>query len=74
MGFGSKPSYTPPATTIPTPPPAPAPQVVDQAVQQAGTDERSKAAMAYGSGQTILTGPMGLQDKPSTTAKSILGG
>ena len=59
-----------------SPPPAPPPQLPDQGVQQAGQDQRTKAMMAYGASQTILTGPQGLVDKANTTAsgKTLLGG
>ncbi|MGA2403043.1 MAG: hypothetical protein ABSG91_15280 [Syntrophobacteraceae bacterium] len=73
MCFGSAPSVPP----VP-PPPAPPPALPDQGVQQAGQDQRTKAAMAYGASQTILTGPEGLQTKANTTAnsglKTVLGG
>jgi hypothetical protein len=45
-------------------------------VQNAGQNQRNLAAMAYGSSQTILTGPMGLQNQANTTGsgKTLLGG
>ena len=58
------------------PPPAPAPSLPDSGVQNAGQNQRNLAAMAYGSSQTILTGPMGLQNQANTTGsgKTLLGG
>jgi hypothetical protein len=70
MCFGS-----PSVPSVP-PAPAPAPSLPDQGVQNAGQNQRNLAAMAYGASQTILTGPMGLQNQASTTAsgKTLLGG
>jgi len=63
---------------IPPPPPAPAPppSLPDQGVQNAAANQRNLAAQAYGASQTILTGPMGLQQPANTTAsgKTLLGG
>ena len=65
-----------PAVPSPPPPPEPPPQLPDQGVQSAAADQRTRAAMAYGASQTILTGPQGLQTKADTTAsgKTLLGG
>ena len=70
MCFGSP--SVPPVPPAPAPPPA----LPDAGVQQAGTDQRSRAAMAYGAAQTILTGPQGLVTPANTTAsgKTLLGG
>ncbi len=70
MCMGSAPSISAPATP---PAPAPAPQLPDAAVQQAGTDQRARAIAALGPGDTILTGPMGLEQPPSTTAQGSMG-
>lgn len=70
MCMGSAPSISPPAAP---PAPAPAPQLPDSAVQQAGSDERARAIAAMGPGDTILTGPMGLEQAPSTTAEGLGG-
>jgi hypothetical protein len=45
-------------------------------VQNAAANQRNLAAQAYGASQTILTGPMGLQQPANTTAsgKTLLGG
>ena len=71
MGGGSPPPVPPPP-----PPPAPPPTLPDQGVTQAGTDAKSKAAMAAGMMQNVATGPQGLTQAASTTAgtKTMLGG
>jgi hypothetical protein len=66
------------APSVPAPPPAPAPppSLPDSGVQGAGANQKQLAAQAYGASQTILTGPMGLQNKAGTTAdtgKTLLG-
>jgi hypothetical protein len=67
--------FSSPSAPAAVPAPAPAPSLPDQGVQNAGQNQRNLAAMAYGSSQTILTGPMGLQNKADTTAsgKTLLG-
>ena len=75
MCFGASAPSLPPT---PAPAPAPPPMLPDQGVQSAGQDMRNRAALAFGAGQTILTGPQGLQAKADTTAnsamKTLLGG
>lgn len=62
-----------PPSAAEAPPPPPTPQQPDQAVQQAGQDQRAKAVNAYGAPQTILTGPQGLTEPATTTRKTLLG-
>ena len=63
-----------PPTPPPPPPPAPPPpQAPDQAVQQAGNDQRSKAIAALGPAATILTSAQGLTAPATTTAKTLTG-
>ncbi len=62
-----------PAVT-PVPAAQPPPQLPDNGVQKAGTDAETKAQMAYGASQTILTSPAGLTTPATTTKKTLLGG
>lgn len=71
MCMGGSPST--PSAPPPPPAPVPAPQLPDQGVQQAGKDQRAKAAAAASAGQTLLTGPQGLTEQAQTTGKSLLG-
>jgi hypothetical protein len=66
--------FSSPSVPAPLPAPPPPPSLPDSGVQDAGQNQRNLAAMAYGAGQTILTGPQGLQTKANTTAKTLLGG
>jgi hypothetical protein len=66
----SAPKATPPA---PVTPPPEAPKQADQAVQQARSDERRRAASAQGAASTILTGPQGVTDAAATAKKTLLG-
>ena len=65
---------SPPAPAVqPLPPPAPAaPKRVDQAVKNASSTNRKRAALASGRNSTVLTSAQGLASAPSG-AKTELG-
>lgn len=62
----------PPKPPKPPAPPPPPPKVTDPAVSKAQTDQRKRAAAAFGFGSTILTSPQGIT-QAANTAKSLLG-
>jgi len=81
---GIKAAHTASKALIPTPkmpgmpdfdkgPTNPAPSTQSQASAQAAQRQRSQARSAYGGGDTILTGPLGLVNDPNVKRKSLLG-
>lgn len=63
-----QPKYTPPPA--PAPPPN-APQQADASVLAAGADIRRRAMANFG--QTLLTGPLGVQTDAQRASKTLLG-
>lgn len=72
FGGGAKSNPAPPPP-VPAPPPVPNKQANRNEVVGAGNRERRRAALAKGSEDTILTGPLGDVSQANVKRKSLLG-
>lgn len=72
MGLFKAPSVPTPTPTTPTP--SPSTQAASQVVQGAQAGSRLNAAASAGTGSTVLTSALGLQQTNTNQPKTLLGG